>query len=70
MKQGLKINTRQIVAGRVLKGWTQADLARAIKVDPATICRLETGKHLRPGTLYSVCRELGIEVETVLEEKK
>lgn len=62
----MKLNSERIGAARVAKGWTRDDLARAIKVSPATISRLERGISLRPGTLYSACRELGITVESVI----
>ena len=62
----MKIRTERIQAARLSKGWTRKNLARAIRCSEATISRLEMGKHLRPGTLYSVCRELGITIESVL----
>ena len=62
----IKIQTERIQAARLAKGWTRRNLARAIRCSDATITRLEMGKHLRPGTLYSVCRELGITIESVL----
>jgi len=65
MKQG-NVKTERIEAARISRGWTQAELAQAIRVSAATVSRLERGLHLRPSTLYSVCRELGIPAESVM----
>ncbi len=37
------ITARQIRAGRALLGWSQGQLAKAAKVGPATVARIELG---------------------------
>ena len=44
-----------------IRGWTQRDLARAVEVDPAHICRL-LGRDARP-----VTRDLLVRIATVLD---
>jgi DNA-binding XRE family transcriptional regulator len=53
------IIARQIIRGRKLAGWTQAELAARVGVRQETISRIETGKH-SPGvkTMAKIDRAL------------
>jgi DNA-binding XRE family transcriptional regulator len=59
----------QVVRARAAKGWTQADLARAIGKQRSAISRLEAGEHDPTlGTMIAVCRALDLSV-TVGDDK-
>jgi DNA-binding XRE family transcriptional regulator len=54
---------KQVVAARLSKGWSQADLARAIGKQRSAISRLEAGEHDPTlGTIILICRALGVPV--------
>jgi transcriptional regulator with XRE-family HTH domain len=57
-----------VLRGR--KGWSQAELAEAAGVDPATISDLETGRTKRPRvpTLLRLAEALGVALDDLLEE--
>lgn len=55
----MKLSGKQVTAARDLLGITQAELAKAIGVTPATIFRFETAKHdPYPATLEKIRAEL------------
>lgn len=52
---------RHVVEARHDRGWTQAELARAVGLQRHTISRLEAGDHdPRLGTVIAVCRALDL----------
>ena len=57
------LHAEQIRAARSLLGWRQGDLAKACKVAPATIYRLEKGRGPVTGYVSTVTR-----IQTALEE--
>lgn len=51
-----------VIKARASRGWTQADLARAIGVQQPAIAKLESGdRDPKLSTMVAVCRALGIE---------
>ena len=63
-----KLIGQQIVALRTKKGWSQADLARAVGKDRQAIEKLENGK-VNPTaySLYEVASALGVKVADLLD---
>lgn len=52
---------QHVVEARRDRGWTQAELARAVGLQRYTISRLEAGDHdPRLGTVVAVCRALDL----------
>lgn len=52
---------RAVSAERVRRGWTQARLAQAAGMSPASISRLETGqRQVTANDLAPLCRALGV----------
>ena len=51
---------------RVKRGWTQADLALAAKVDAGTICRVEQGKACTLETMERIAAAFGCTVSELL----
>jgi DNA-binding XRE family transcriptional regulator len=55
-----------IIGGRIAKGWTQTDLARACGTSQSAIARLESGEHdPKWTTAVNACRALGLEISIV-----
>lgn len=52
---------------RVLRGWTQRELARNASVDQGTLCDL-LGRRRRPtfGTVQAICTTLGLTLAHVI----
>lgn len=51
-----------VINARAERGWTQADLARAIGVQQPAVARLESGdRDPKLSTMVAVCQALGIE---------
>ena len=52
---------QRVIEARRNRGWTQAELARAVGVQRPAISRLEAGDHdPRLGTVVAVCRALDL----------
>lgn len=51
---------------RVERGWTQADLAAAAKVDVGTICRVEQGKPCTLETMARIAAAFGCSIGELL----
>lgn len=50
---------RDMITGRIRRGWTQKELARRAGVRLETVCRIEAGKHIaRRETLLKLDRAL------------
>ncbi|MBJ7599589.1 MAG: helix-turn-helix transcriptional regulator [Candidatus Dormibacteraeota bacterium] len=64
---GWKLDPAGIERARVLRGWTQRELALAARVDPGTLSDALTMRR-RPtlGTLQAICRSLDLTLADVI----
>jgi transcriptional regulator with XRE-family HTH domain len=53
---------RMIRAARVLRGWSQADLARAARVSRSTVTRIECGGSVLGATRVAIATALGVDL--------
>lgn len=60
-----------VTRARILKGWTQAELARAIGKDPSTVSKIEARElNGHPGTMKDIADVLNIPMEELLLEEQ
>ena len=53
-----------ITKARLMRGWTKAQLAKAVERDPATISRIESGQFVgNPPTMKRIADVLNIPME-------
>ena len=59
---------RRVAAERILKGWTQAELAERAELTQASIARIERGRNpgLRVDTLFSVAQALEVKTDYLM----
>jgi transcriptional regulator with XRE-family HTH domain len=59
---------RSLIAARLKKGWTQAELARRVRMQQPNIARLEGGNYDRVSlpTLKKIARALGAKIQVRL----
>ncbi len=61
------IDSAQIDRARILRGWTQRDLAREAHVDEGTLCDLFASRRRATfGTLRAICQVLELSLEDVI----
>lgn len=66
MKSGFTI-TPALVDQRMLKGWTQFDLAQRLEVDPSYVSTLESGRRFGPRMATRLARAFGISIKAAVE---
>ena len=66
-RQSWSTNVEVIERERVLRGWTQRELARRAHVDPGTLCDL-LARRRRPtfGTMQAICTSLNLTLQQVI----
>jgi transcriptional regulator with XRE-family HTH domain len=66
----MKYDIARIRKERILKGWSQTQLARAVGLHVSSVSLIERGKISgMPGTLKTICEVLGIPMEEILIEE-
>jgi transcriptional regulator with XRE-family HTH domain len=53
---------------RLLRGWSQVEVARRAGLTNKTVCRIETGQSANAVSLRKVCTVFGLTLEAVLQE--
>ena len=53
--------SRRIKELRLAKGWTMMKLAKEAWVSDTVVCHVENGVDIRPHSLYSIAKALGVE---------
>jgi transcriptional regulator with XRE-family HTH domain len=62
-----RVDPAQMERARVLRGWTQRELATAAKVDPGTLSdTLAMRRRPTLGTLQAICRSLDLTLADVI----
>jgi transcriptional regulator with XRE-family HTH domain len=66
----MRYKVEKITRARAIKGWTQAQLARAIGKDPSTISKIENGEvEGNPPTMKAIADVLNLPMEELLVEE-
>lgn len=58
-------NKEAIIKLRILKGFSQNELAKKASVSNTVIIRIEQGKNITPASAKKVCNALGIDFEQI-----
>jgi transcriptional regulator with XRE-family HTH domain len=66
----MKINITKIRLARMIRGWSQRDLAREIGMSPGTITNLEKRGTVKPSTLKKISEALGIPMQQLIGGNK
>ncbi|MFZ5968411.1 MAG: helix-turn-helix transcriptional regulator [Bacillota bacterium] len=64
----IKAKPENVKRARILKGLTQTQLAKTVKLNPASICLIENGElGARPRTAKAICEALESEFDELFE---
>lgn len=61
----IKIYDRNVATERIMRGWSQSELAKNAGISRSTVHLLEGGKSIRPAIAKSIADALGVEVNQV-----
>lgn len=66
----MRYDVIQITRARIIRGWSQAELARRIKKSESTVSKIENGIfHGMPDTVKRMADELGLKMEDLILEE-
>ncbi len=62
----MRYDFTKLTKARMVRGWTQAQLAEAIGEYQSTVSRVEAGKIQHPGTIKKIADVLGLNMEDLI----
>ncbi len=61
-----RYDSSQLKTARLIKGWTQAELAEKSGLNPIDVWRVENDKFHKPRTVKKIAEALGVDMEDLV----